>query len=46
MHQGCLLKKLWIISSVKTQYKSPTKKEFLRLKKTSRRKGTKLKIPT
>ena len=43
MHQGCLLKILWITSSVKTKNISSTKKESLRLKTTSRRKGPKLK---
>ena len=40
------LKILWITSSAKTQNISPTKKESLRLKTTSRRKGPELKIPT
>ena len=46
MHQGYLPKILWITSSAKTQNISPTKKESLRLKTTSRREGPNLKIPT
>ena len=46
MHQGCLLKILWITSSTKTQNLSPTKKESLRLKQhqkeTTKAENTKL----
>ena len=49
MHQGCLLKILWITSSAKTHNINPIKKESLRLRATSKRQGkykSKLKIQT
>ena len=44
--QGCLLEILWITSSATAQNMNPTKKEFLRLKTTSKREGLKLKTLT